>query len=216
MARRNLRNVDDRILCRTIVEGAENGVQGISTKKIASALRISEPTIYIHFKTKDNLINAAYQKAFSVVYGCVNIALNGVLEETLEKNVELILKNADEHRNEVIFVFHYQHLDTFKFANPPDSEAGKSLLAVVEKIWHHDSGEKTEFCPYIERQIYCFVTDVICLFSYKVALNELSADSSSAKFVYAILMSGLSGGKERFLSSLSDDEKETLSKKHCD
>lgn len=216
MARRNLRNIDDRILYRTIAEGAENGIHGISTKKVASALRISEPTIYIHFKTKENLVSAAYQKAFSEVYGCVSIALDGNLEDTLEKSVELILKNAEEHRNEVIFVFHYQHLDTFKFANPPDSDIGKALMVVIGKIWHHDNDEKTEFCPYIERQIYCFVTDVICLFSYKVALKELAADSSSAKFVYAILMSGLSGGKERFLSSLNDEEKEALSKKHCD
>jgi AcrR family transcriptional regulator len=71
MARRNLRNIDQRIINRTIEEGAAKGIDGISTKKIASLLRITEPTIYVHFGTKDNLLKEAYKTAVATLYDIV-------------------------------------------------------------------------------------------------------------------------------------------------
>ncbi|MDD3946862.1 MAG: TetR/AcrR family transcriptional regulator [Clostridia bacterium] len=56
MARRTLNGIEDKILMQTVKMGAQNGIESISTKKIAKCCDISEPTIYVHFKTKRNLI----------------------------------------------------------------------------------------------------------------------------------------------------------------
>ncbi len=60
MARRTLRALDSRIIKRTIQAGAKRGVSNISTKDISFILGITEPTIYVHFGTKDNLLYQAY------------------------------------------------------------------------------------------------------------------------------------------------------------
>lgn len=60
MARRTLRALDSRIIKRTIQAGAKRGVSNISTKDMSLILGITEPTIYVHFGTKDNLLYQAY------------------------------------------------------------------------------------------------------------------------------------------------------------
>ncbi len=57
--KKRIRNFDltrEKILKETIVRGARYGVDSISTLKIATALSISEGSIFFHFKTKKNLL----------------------------------------------------------------------------------------------------------------------------------------------------------------
>ena len=61
MGRRNLENIDQKIIRQTIKLGAQDGVDHVSTLELAKKLGISEGTIFVHFKTKDNLINAAFK-----------------------------------------------------------------------------------------------------------------------------------------------------------
>lgn len=56
MARRTLENLDKKILGCTANLGAKKGIENISTAEIAKICEISEPTIYVHFKKKTNLI----------------------------------------------------------------------------------------------------------------------------------------------------------------
>lgn len=63
MGRRNLDNIEKKIIKQTIRLGALNGVDHISTIELAEKLGISEGTIFVHFKTKENLIYEAYKSA---------------------------------------------------------------------------------------------------------------------------------------------------------
>ncbi len=63
MGRRNLDNIERKIIKQTIRLGALNGVDHISTIELSKKLGISEGTIFVHFKTKENLIFEAYNFA---------------------------------------------------------------------------------------------------------------------------------------------------------
>jgi len=56
MARRTLENLEKKILGCTANLGAKKGIENISTAEIAKICDISEPTIFVHFKKKSNLI----------------------------------------------------------------------------------------------------------------------------------------------------------------
>lgn len=60
MARRTLRALDKRIKKKIIEQSLHYSINDISTKTVARSLKISEPTIYIHFKNKSNLLREAY------------------------------------------------------------------------------------------------------------------------------------------------------------
>jgi len=60
MGRRNLVDIDKRIIQMAIKLGGKNGVDHISTIELAKKLEISEGTIFVHFQSKDNLIKACY------------------------------------------------------------------------------------------------------------------------------------------------------------
>lgn len=60
MGRRTLDNIDQKILRMTVKIGAKKGVERISTLDLAKKLDISEGTIFVHYKTKPNLLNQAF------------------------------------------------------------------------------------------------------------------------------------------------------------
>ncbi len=63
MARRKLRNLDNRILKKIVAHGAEYGIDEISTKEVAEEIGITEPTIYVHFHTRNNVLLVANEYA---------------------------------------------------------------------------------------------------------------------------------------------------------
>lgn len=75
MARRTLRALDSRIIKRTIQAGAKKGVSNISTKEMSTLLGITEPTIYVHYGTKENLLSQAFKECGTVIREYENIAL---------------------------------------------------------------------------------------------------------------------------------------------
>lgn len=65
MGRRYLgRDINERILDEAMKEAARKGISGISTKAIAHRLKISEPVIFLRFKNKRALIDAAFVRAW--------------------------------------------------------------------------------------------------------------------------------------------------------
>ena len=110
MARRNLRNIDERILNRVIIEGAKNGIEGVSTKKIAAFLRITEPTIYVHFQSKKHLLDEAYHKAMDALYTLKSLKENDDFSSVIAENLYLIGLQAAKYPDEVIYAFNYRHM----------------------------------------------------------------------------------------------------------
>ena len=59
------KNIDIRVKLEVMKECAQNGFDSLSTKRIAQKLKVSEPTLYAHFHTKDNLLLETFAEAWS-------------------------------------------------------------------------------------------------------------------------------------------------------
>jgi AcrR family transcriptional regulator len=123
MARRNLRNLDERILRAVAKDGAENGIPGLSLRRVASSLRVSEPTLYVHFHDKDRLVHAALQRALSLL----TAPLQGQEAPGAEKSLGLLLRQAQSHPNEAVFAFLCLHERGFQ----GDATEADRLLSVA-------------------------------------------------------------------------------------
>ena len=55
----------EEILAHAIRLFAQKGVHSVSTRHIAEAVGVSQPTLYAYFKTKDELLNEACARAFA-------------------------------------------------------------------------------------------------------------------------------------------------------
>jgi AcrR family transcriptional regulator len=218
MARRNLRNIDQRIINRTIEEGAAKGIDGISTKKIASLLRITEPTIYVHFGTKENLLKEAYKSAVDTLYNIVGLSSEDNLDVVAPHNFTIIGQQAQTHPNEVIYVFNYRHMPNFIEFAPKNTVQGEAIFEALRSAWHHGNSPENPapFCPYIDQQLYLFVLEMISGYVYSIAKKDLPADETTAKFFSALLLASLRNGKVLFKGMLSEDNKKELQKKATD
>ncbi|MCI2111668.1 MAG: TetR/AcrR family transcriptional regulator [Bacilli bacterium] len=208
MARRTLRNLDARIIKLTIHYGATNGIDNISTKRIAKDLKITEPTIYVHFKTKERLLLAAYKGILANIYA------GRLLRDVDEKNQsdylqgELlrVLQLSDTHREEVIYAFNYRNSSHQKSFSSPEGDAylnhfTKALLATIQDPDMADSVRKT-LIP------VCY--DVFELFAYKVAKGEVRADMLTVKIMVSLIIGGLQGTRDVFYASLTPEEKKAI------
>ena len=63
MGRKAIRNIDPKILKETMKEARKNGLAGVSTKRIADNLRISEALVFAHFQNKETLLKKALDEA---------------------------------------------------------------------------------------------------------------------------------------------------------
>jgi AcrR family transcriptional regulator len=107
MARRTLLKLDERILSWVISEGALKGTEGISTSRIASQLRISEPTIFVHFRSKENLLFEADRSALHALYSSLGANLSENPRQNALKALLSLGKNAQAHPKEAAYAFFY-------------------------------------------------------------------------------------------------------------
>lgn len=61
MGRRTIENLEQKILRLVIKVGAKKGAEHVSTLDLAKKLEISEGTIFVHFKNKQQLLDSAYK-----------------------------------------------------------------------------------------------------------------------------------------------------------
>lgn len=112
MSRQPLKDIEERILRQVTLAAATEGLGFVSTKRIADRLKISEPVIFTHFKTKENLLLKAYQRAFRIYeeafYPSIIAPEKSTMEERERKREEAIDALLDNHREELVFIGQYQ------------------------------------------------------------------------------------------------------------
>ena len=59
MARRNLVDIDRRILKAVHKIGSEEGIKGVTSKKVAALVGVSHFTCFEHFETRQGMLDAA-------------------------------------------------------------------------------------------------------------------------------------------------------------
>jgi Transcriptional regulator len=208
MARRTLRNLDERILKWTIHYGAIDGISNVSTKRIAKDLRITEPTIYVHFKTKGNLLYEAYKRIVETVYDFQEVPHEDPKQFTdeLERELLRLLEKASLKREEVVFAFNYRNSPNYRTFTTPGSELYLQHFSEVLISAIHDP-TMTET---IKKTLIPVALEIFNLFTFKVAKGEMDATPLRAKILVALVMGGLMNAHEVFYSQLTPEEIATL------
>jgi AcrR family transcriptional regulator len=67
MGRKAIKNIEKKILGEVMKEAFKNGIAAVSTKEVAHKLHISEPVIFAHFETKQNLMVKTFEEAWNAL-----------------------------------------------------------------------------------------------------------------------------------------------------
>jgi AcrR family transcriptional regulator len=144
MARRTLENLEKKILGCTANLGAKKGIENISTAEIAKICDISEPTIFVHFKKKNNLIAQVGRHLDEGIKGLVSEACLDVKDKDMIASElhRIWLKCFDfliAHPDQTRYYIRYKHSAYYdpKYYSGKDSayEAVKTiLLSYNEKL----------------------------------------------------------------------------------
>ena len=153
MGRRTLDNIERKILKQTIKLGALNGLDHISTIEIAQKVGISEGTIFVHFKTKENLIFESYKFCENIIKSKLIDMFNkaetmeelydcwsGIVEVLVDKfNIATFLYNYFISKYFVRFAFIATD-DIVNFINKWLAKSGNSGKAPVKSamaVWNN-------------------------------------------------------------------------------
>lgn len=210
MARRTLRNLDERILNRAIYYGAEKGISNVSTKKIAFDLKITEPTIYVHFKTKNNLLKEAFKKASKTAFLVVeseDMSTPDKVGEVFKHHFYEVLNQAKAHKLEVIYSFNFRNCPLYE----PHYDAFFDPLETIKKAilvaYHHG---KNETWSLIDSIVSDLVTKEIDLFINEVVQDRVDLNQTTALFMATLIENGVSGGKQALLSQVDEETANAL------
>ncbi|MCR4561648.1 MAG: TetR/AcrR family transcriptional regulator [Bacilli bacterium] len=205
--------MDERIIRTVIQLGMTDGVQKISTKKVASILRITEPTIYVHFKTKENLLKTAYEKAYNNVYGNISSILDDeslTFEEKLLKIIEQAIEGAAKQPESAVFYFRYEHLLDLNLSHKLHGENSNHILKGISDIWHKEKGSNS--MPHADASLLYLVYECISCFIFRAASGQTPATPASAKLLFSVLLEGLYHGNLRFEKELTPLEEQEFIK----
>jgi AcrR family transcriptional regulator len=136
MGRRKLAaNIDEKILDEVMKQTVKVGTGLVSTKDIAKKLEISEPVIFGHFKTKNELMNATFVYAWDKVFGndpVVAVAHEHGADLQFEYYRDAILETIN-HKKEICYLHHY--LASSFFDNDLVSSKMQASIAEFAKVF---------------------------------------------------------------------------------
>jgi AcrR family transcriptional regulator len=111
MGRRGIRNVEKKIMNALIDASFANGIDSVSTKSMAAHLHISEPVIFSHYHTKQNLMDAGCFEAIAQIpyYGVLPSAEVDINSQALSDKKVKEVKDLVSHKKEIAYYLAYTH-----------------------------------------------------------------------------------------------------------
>lgn len=99
-------NTKDKILKSALKLFAKNGIDKTSTKKITKDAGIAEGTLFVHFSTKQELIDSLYLdiKRKMLIESGVGIDPKKSVEKNIRETARLFIDYLSKHSNEMIFM----------------------------------------------------------------------------------------------------------------
>lgn len=183
MAFRKLSNIRESILEKAVEIGANEGIEAITARKVASATDISTHTIYTNFLSMGDLIDEAavrYEKKE------LNLLIS-YLKESKDKE-EAFLKTLDslmEQKNGTLFYSAYRSSNLQEYYNRQKTKTQK-YIECSKLLFGEFKG--------VSDEIYLFLWNhaIICLFTYSSALiREKVVDTlENRKTIINIIFNG--------------------------
>jgi AcrR family transcriptional regulator len=102
-------SVDALILDEVMYQTAEKGTNLVSTKDIAAKLKISEPVIFDRYKTKKELMDATFERAWAAFSAEPSyLVVLRADKSFLYKDYERLIKRRLTLKKEIIYIKHYK------------------------------------------------------------------------------------------------------------
>jgi AcrR family transcriptional regulator len=139
MARRKLgSDIDERIMDEVMKSAMRQGLCFVSTKRIAAKLKISEPVIFAHFKTKQGLLDASFKRAWMNFLGNEGFAIEEATPlADLYDSFSKLVRTKLRRKKEIVFI-NYYFASTY-YDNEVVLEATKdyrmSLIQILRRYW---------------------------------------------------------------------------------
>lgn len=186
MARRTLVNIEGKILDAVVNKGAKYGVDNVSTIQIAKKCGITEPTIFVHFKTKTNLLYQAY------------LYVEKKLDDEFFFNQEIQTEEPDVYKvwmqmfdffqkNQTVTKYFdsYRH---YSFYNPDDdSDYDEKHMEVFYKL----IDRKKSFSKAEMLILMIHIIDSTVNYAVKMAEGKIPSDDATKKFIFDLIIGGI-------------------------
>jgi AcrR family transcriptional regulator len=143
MGRKPICNVEKKIMEEVLRADFKYGIYALSTKKIASHLKISEPVIFSHFKTKQNL----YDRTFEYAFNQINVPSliptpEVVLSSEANERFLAFFQAVLEEKECLVYAEHYAHSSYYNKAAAYQVEKGVVESAVAFLNAHNGRPEE--------------------------------------------------------------------------
>lgn len=183
MTYRKLNRINDKIIEQTQLLGGKKGLAQISTKEIATACRISEYTIFQHFKTKKNLL---YETALSFDRKAIEKVLfllnNGSSNEAIWDN---ILDYFIKQKNGTLY--YAQYIAAIGLDASIDNPRSSEFLPVGRKVLRNSEN-------YSDQQII-FMWDYLLLallyYAGKIIRNHMPNSEEYRSYIRSVVFKGV-------------------------
>lgn len=189
MARRTLHDIENKILDCAIRLGATKGIENISTQEIAKCLGISEPTIFVHFKTKKNLIVQAARKLDTLVKKMITETYfdfldKGLLYEEIKSTWLRIFEFLVNSPNNTKYYNKYRHS---AFYEPTEDYAEDGIYTLAVNIVLQHNAKFAEYADMGSEVVMICAIDSTLNFAEAVIDGKLKKDDITLDLMYKLI-----------------------------
>ncbi|MDF9841692.1 MULTISPECIES: TetR/AcrR family transcriptional regulator [unclassified Paenibacillus] len=164
------KNTGDKLLLAAIDLMASKGYKGVTTQEIAAAAGLSEKTLFRHFGSKQNLLEAAFDR-FHYAEEMTRL-FNEKLVWDLETDLLLISRTYHEimNRNRKMIMISVKEADHLPGFRERTIKHPKQFIEILTRYFTEMTGQGKLIESNAELQAYSFIS-----MNYGVFLNNLNA-----------------------------------------
>lgn len=168
--------------------GIKHGIKGISTKLVAKAVGITEPTVYAHFETRENLAAEAFSEAWCQFPHQIVMPLNNskeAIESALSSFLELVRESSYSWKQ-------VKYVGLYLDENPKRENVTAALSSSVEEAKRILSSYGNYEEGSIEKAARSLVISLFELLNKSINGNLVN-DIEEISFNYLVLANGFLG-----------------------
>jgi AcrR family transcriptional regulator len=190
MGRKTIANIDKKIVREVWRESVKYGIESVSTKEISQKLKISEPVIFTHFKTKKNLMLSAFEEAWRLLPDRNVIPtklINGDEEEAFS-NFKEIVRLCTANPSPIIYANQFVNSSYFS-----KKEAGPIMSSYEQELKRNFGSINPKITPnYLENLSDLAISGLLNSLS-RIVLGQFGKDDESLCVVWGTIVYGFVG-----------------------
>ena len=184
MARRTLVDIDEKMIDAAIQIGGDEGINEITSRKIARMCDITDPLIFVHFGTMDNLLTIAYKKLCSdMLRAAQHLGVTGE-EGNLKEKWPSIIAYFTNHPNLTKFLYNAIH-SKYGMSVPEDFKEF-FINIIVNSVNAFNPNTSIEDC----RVFYYLTLESLLHFCVRIINGELEMNQNNLNIGYKVVFGG--------------------------